>query len=93
MKIKIDEFRSDQATEVAPPLDFETLRAALAAYQAAMPTARMAQDGGGTTDPRLPAHAAVAALSAAPGGPKSIGPANGSFHAAAAARFTGAQDK
>jgi len=93
MKIKIDEFRSDRATEVAPPIDFETLRAALAAYQAAMPTARMAQDDAGRTDPQFPAHAAVAALGAGPRGQKPVGPANGSFHAAAAAHFTSAQDK
>ena len=87
MKIKIDEFRIDAAEQVEAPLDVTTLCALLAQHQAATPTARLARDGESAVEQLDPAHPAVAVLLAAPGSEASDNGAQGSFHAAAAARF------
>ena len=85
MKININEFNMDAAHQVEAPLDFTTLCSLLAEHQAATPTARLARDV--ATDPSDHAHPAVAILLASPGQAAAAG-AHGSFHAAAAARFT-----
>lgn len=86
MKIKIDEFRIDAAEPVEAPLDFTTLCMLLAQHQAETPTARLARDGAGPTDAVDPGHPAVAVLLAGPGQTALANGAQGSFHAAAAAR-------
>lgn len=88
MKIKIDDFRIETARPVAAPLDFQTLCAQLAAFQAETATARLAR-GGNSADQADHANPAVAVLLAVPGQPVSGPGAHGSFHAAAAARVTG----
>ena len=86
MKIKIDEFRIDAAEQVEAPLDFTTLCALLAQHQADLPTARLARDSDSPVEAVDPAHPAVAVLLAGPG-EVAANSAQGSFHAAAAARF------
>jgi len=88
MKIKIDEFRTDTAQPIEAPLDFNELCAFLAASQAETPTARLARHE--TVSPEHFDHAnpAVAVLLAVPGRQMAANGAPGSFHAAAAARFT-----
>lgn len=87
MKIRIDEFRIDTAQPAEAPLDFVTLCALLAEYQAATPTARCARDEASVLVPD-PSHPAVAILLAGPGQAAVADSAHGSFHAAAAALFT-----
>ena len=87
MKFKINEFRIDAAQPVEAPLNFSTLCALLAAYQAETPTARLAREEGGHPEDADHGNPAVAVLLAVPGQEKAVSGAPGSFHAAAAARF------
>ena len=87
MKFKNNEFRIDAAEPVEAPLDFPTLCALLAAYQAETPTARMARDEWVPAEQVEHANPAIAVLLAVPGREKVGSGAPGSFHAAAAARF------
>lgn len=84
MKIRIDEFRIDTAQPAETAMDFVTLCALLAEYQAATPTARCARDEMSVLVPD-PGHPAVAVLLAGPGQATTVDNAHGSFHAAAAA--------
>lgn len=89
MKININEFRVDAAQTVEAPLDFNTLVALLAQHQAATPTARLARDVEASSDhPEHNSHPAVAVLLTGVEQTAATGSAHGSFHAAAAARFT-----
>jgi hypothetical protein len=87
MEYKNNEFRIDTAQPVDAPMDFSTLCALLAAYQAETATARLARDGETATEHADRANPAVAVLLAMPGEDVATGGAPGSFHAAAAARF------
>lgn len=89
MKFKSDEFRADNAQPVEAPLDFPTLCALLAAYQAEMPTAKLARDDGVPAEQVDHHNPAVAVLLAVPGRDKAASGVPGSFHAAAAACFNG----
>ncbi len=89
MKININEFRIDKAQSVEAPLDFATLCALIAEHQAATPTARLALSDDAYEEPIDPVHPAVAVLLSGPGQPTAMGNAQGSFHAAAAALFSG----
>ncbi|MES2494702.1 MAG: hypothetical protein V4618_01180 [Pseudomonadota bacterium] len=89
MKINVNEFRVDAARSVEAPLDFDTLVALLAQHQAATPTARLARDaeGGGDQADHVSHPAVAVLLSGAEQAAAAAGGAQGSFHAAAAARF------
>jgi len=92
MKIKIDDFRIATARRVEAPLDFQALRAQLAACQAGTPTARLARNGD-SADGADHANPAVAVLLGASGQPVPAAGAQGSFHAAAAARVNGRAER
>jgi len=84
MKIKIDDFRFDQAKATEAPLDFQALCAQLAASQAGTTTARLARGGELPQEQPDYANPAVSILLGV-----SAQPTVGSFHAAAAARVNG----
>ncbi len=88
MKFKTNEFLIDAAEPAEVPLDFATLCSLLAAYQAETATARLARDEAAPPEQVDRANPAVAVLLATPGQEITGCGAQGSFHAAAAARFS-----